>query len=229
MGLEFFAAFRLIRSLREKGPAKPGVFRKAVTLEAGGRIRSQFDTASKRNIRYLPIAFTEHGALMAANVLNSPRAVAMSVCVIRAFVKMREDLAANAAILRPLGKLMKPSSCTLARSATSICRFGAAGVAKQAAKNIAEEIREQGGFLEIVRATGSDEARPVLESGLPVPEALRHVERPHLLPGDLRVKERFGFESHLFGGRLCRDGEKPSLSDNVQPVASTSPIEGAFF
>src|SRR5258708_4792457 len=38
-------------------------------------------------------AFTEHGALMAGNVLNSPRAVAMSVYVIRAFVKMREDLA----------------------------------------------------------------------------------------------------------------------------------------
>src|SRR6266704_2117217 len=43
-------------------------------------------------------AFTEHGALMAATVLNSPRAVAMSLYIIRAFVKMREDLAANAAI-----------------------------------------------------------------------------------------------------------------------------------
>src|SRR6266478_6751531 len=49
--------------------------------------------------KYLPLAFTEHGALMAANILNSPRAVAISVYVIRAFVKMREDLAANAAIL----------------------------------------------------------------------------------------------------------------------------------
>jgi hypothetical protein len=45
-------------------------------------------------------AFTEHGALMAANILNSPRAVAMSVYVIRVFIKMREDLAANAAILK---------------------------------------------------------------------------------------------------------------------------------
>jgi ORF6N domain len=59
------------------------------TLEADGGIRSQFATASKRNIRYLPAAFTEHGALMAANVLNSPRAVDMSVFVVRAFVKMR--------------------------------------------------------------------------------------------------------------------------------------------
>lgn len=57
--------------------------------------------------RYPPVAFTEHGALMAATVLNSPRAVAMSLYVIRAFVKMREDLAANAAILRRLAEIDK--------------------------------------------------------------------------------------------------------------------------
>ena len=44
---------------------------------------------------------------MAANILNSPRAVAMSVYVIRAFVKMREDVAANAAILRRLAEIDK--------------------------------------------------------------------------------------------------------------------------
>jgi hypothetical protein len=52
-------------------------------------------------------AYTEHGALMAATVLNSPRAVAMSVYVIRAFVKMREDFAANAAILKRLAEIDK--------------------------------------------------------------------------------------------------------------------------
>ncbi len=57
--------------------------------------------------KYLPVAFTEHGALMAANILNSPRAVAMSVYVIRAFVKMREDIVANAAILRRLAEIDK--------------------------------------------------------------------------------------------------------------------------
>ena len=51
--------------------------------------RSQTGTASKRNVRHLPYAFTEHGAIMAANVLNSARAVEMSVFVVRAFVKMR--------------------------------------------------------------------------------------------------------------------------------------------
>lgn len=53
-------------------------------------IRSQNATASKRNIRYLPYAFTEHGALMSASVLNTSRAVEVSVYVVRAFVKLRD-------------------------------------------------------------------------------------------------------------------------------------------
>jgi hypothetical protein len=57
--------------------------------------------------RYLPRVFTEHGALMAASVLNSERAVEMSIFVIRAFVKMREALAANAAILKRLAEIDK--------------------------------------------------------------------------------------------------------------------------
>jgi len=58
-------------------------------------MRSQFVTASKRNIRYLPYAFNEHGALMAANVLNSERAITMSIYIIRAFVRLREVFAVN--------------------------------------------------------------------------------------------------------------------------------------
>ena len=55
----------------------------------------------------LPFAFTEHGAIMAATVLNSPQAVSMSVYVVRAFVRMREQLAANAAILKRLAEIDK--------------------------------------------------------------------------------------------------------------------------
>ena len=51
--------------------------------------------------------FTEHGALQAANVLRSKRAVVMSLFMIRAFIKMREQLAANAAILKRLGEIDK--------------------------------------------------------------------------------------------------------------------------
>lgn len=52
-------------------------------------------------------AFTEHGALQAANVLNSPQAVQMSLYVIRAFVKMREELTANVTILKRLAEIDK--------------------------------------------------------------------------------------------------------------------------
>jgi phage regulator Rha-like protein len=45
--------------------------------------------------KYLPYVFTEHGAVMAASVLNSPKAVEMSVEVVRAFVRLRQILAAN--------------------------------------------------------------------------------------------------------------------------------------
>ena len=55
----------------------------------------------------LPTAFTEHGAIMAAMVLNSPEAVKMSVFVVRAFMQMREQLVANAAILKRLAEIDK--------------------------------------------------------------------------------------------------------------------------
>lgn len=55
----------------------------------------------------LPMAFTEHGAIMAATVLNSPKAVSMSVFVVRAFIQMREQIAANRAILKRLAEIDK--------------------------------------------------------------------------------------------------------------------------
>ena len=55
----------------------------------------------------LPLVFTEHGAIMAASVLNSPTAVEMSVFVVRAFVQIREQLTANAEILKRLAEIDK--------------------------------------------------------------------------------------------------------------------------
>jgi len=70
--------------------------------------RSQFVTLKRgKNIKYLPYAFTEHGAIMAANVLNSPKAIEMSVFVVRAFIKMRETLANNKALALKLAELEK--------------------------------------------------------------------------------------------------------------------------
>jgi phage regulator Rha-like protein len=59
-------------------------------------LRPQFVTSKGRGgRRYLPYAFTEHGVIMAANVLNSERAVQTSVRVVRTFVKLRQILLAN--------------------------------------------------------------------------------------------------------------------------------------
>ena len=55
----------------------------------------------------LPFAFTEHGAIMAATVLNSPKAVSMSVFVVRAFIQMREHIASNRTILKRLAEIDK--------------------------------------------------------------------------------------------------------------------------
>lgn len=69
--------------------------------------RSQIATASYGGRRYRPYAFTEHGAIMAATVLNSPRAVQMSVFVVRAFIRMRAALADNRELARKLAALEK--------------------------------------------------------------------------------------------------------------------------
>ena len=70
---------------------------------------SQFATSSSRHRGsiYRPWAFTEHGALMAANVLRSERAVQVSVFVVRAFVRLREMIASNKELSRRLDELEK--------------------------------------------------------------------------------------------------------------------------
>jgi hypothetical protein len=68
-------------------------------------LRSQIVTSSHGGRRYRPWVFTEHGAVMAANILHSERAVQMSVFVVRAFVRLREHVAANAAILKRLAEI----------------------------------------------------------------------------------------------------------------------------
>ena len=75
-----------------ESPAKKGIRAKLAAGSHGGR-------------RYLPWAFTEHGAIMVATVLNSPQAVAMSVYVVRAFVQMRDRLAANLALVKRIAEI----------------------------------------------------------------------------------------------------------------------------
>ena len=70
-------------------------------------LRSQSATSkeTRGGRRYLPYAFTEHGAIMAATVLNSKRAVEMSVFVVRAFVRLREMLASNRRLAAKIDEL----------------------------------------------------------------------------------------------------------------------------
>lgn len=83
---------------------------------------SQFAMSSgkHRGAAYRPYAFTEHGALQAANVLRSKRAVQMSVFVIRAFVKMRETLLGTRELARKLATLEKKLTFSLRCSSDDV-------------------------------------------------------------------------------------------------------------
>jgi len=88
----------------------PADFMFQLTAEENASLRSQFatlETGRGRHRKYRPYAFTEYGALMAANILNSPRAVQMSIFVVRAFAKMREALLASPELARKLAALEK--------------------------------------------------------------------------------------------------------------------------
>ncbi len=74
-------------------------------VEALNRSQSVTGSQKHRDPRFPPYAFTEHGAIMAATILNSPRAVEMSLYVVRAFVRLRELLASNTALARKLDEL----------------------------------------------------------------------------------------------------------------------------
>jgi ORF6N domain len=105
---EFAALTSQIATLDEGRSSREAIRSQSATGSSRSQsMRSQIATASRRNIRYRPWVFTEHGALQAANVLRSERAIAMSVYVIRAFIEQREKLAANAAILKRLAEIDK--------------------------------------------------------------------------------------------------------------------------
>jgi hypothetical protein len=85
----------------------PGDFMFQLTEEETQSLRSQIVTSKqgRGGRRYLPYAFTEHGTVMAANILNSDRATQASVFVVRAFVKLREILATHKEIAAKVAEL----------------------------------------------------------------------------------------------------------------------------
>jgi phage regulator Rha-like protein len=101
-------AKRLNEQVRRNAKRFPADFMFQLTSAEFDSLRSQFATLKRgrgKHRKYLPYAFTENGAIMAANVLNSAQAVRMSVFVVRAFVKMRELLSATGELARQLKAL----------------------------------------------------------------------------------------------------------------------------
>lgn len=85
----------------------PADFLFTLTKSEHESLRSQFVTSNhaRGGRRYFPHAFTEHGAIMAATVLNSKRAIEMSIFVVRAFAQMRHALIANEQVISKLAEL----------------------------------------------------------------------------------------------------------------------------
>lgn len=115
---------RLNEQVRRNSERFPEDFMFQLTAEEFANLRSQIMTSSLRSQiatsnnpagttagrggrRHHPYAFTEHGAIMVASVLNSPRAVETSVQVVRAFVRLRQMLSSNAELSRKLATLEK--------------------------------------------------------------------------------------------------------------------------
>jgi hypothetical protein len=96
---------RLNEQVRRNAGRFPSEFCFRLSAQEVAILKSQNATSSWGGRRKLPLAFTEHGALMAATVLTSPEAIKVSVSVIRAFVQMRETLHASQKIGKRLDEL----------------------------------------------------------------------------------------------------------------------------
>jgi phage regulator Rha-like protein len=98
---------RLNEQVRRNRERFPPDFMFRLAAKEDQILRSQIATSSQKHggRRYPPYAFTEHGAIMAATVLNSKRAIEMSVFVVRAFVRMREMLVKNRQLAAKINEL----------------------------------------------------------------------------------------------------------------------------
>jgi hypothetical protein len=113
--------------------------------------RSHFvmsNPGAKMGLRRAPFAFTEHGAIMAASILNSQRAVEVSVYVVRAFVRLRETLAANRGLAAKLEELEQKTEALALRHDTL-------------AANTRAQLRQVFDALRELMATPEPKRRPI--------------------------------------------------------------------
>jgi phage regulator Rha-like protein len=96
---------RLNEQVRRNNNRFPADFIFELNAEEASNLKSQNATSSWGGTRKRPMAYTEHGAIMAAAVLKAPRAVEVSVYVVRAFVHLRRALAAHGELAEKIAKL----------------------------------------------------------------------------------------------------------------------------
>lgn len=85
----------LIQSVKRNRERFPSDFMFQLSNEEAGRMRSQSVTASRRNVRFRPYAFTEHGVAMLSSVLRSRPAVRVNIVIVRAFIEFRRMMGAD--------------------------------------------------------------------------------------------------------------------------------------
>lgn len=95
----------LNQAVRRNRKRFPGDFMLVLTAEEAKEKRSQNVTAYRRNVRHRPCAFTEQGVAMLSSVLRSPRAVAVNISIMRAFVRYREAQMMNAGLAEKFWQL----------------------------------------------------------------------------------------------------------------------------
>ena len=96
---------RLLEAVRRNGARFPADFVFQLSNQEVTNLRSQIAISSWGGRRYHPFVFTEFGAIQAANVLRSTRAIEMSVYVVRAFVQLREMLVSSKELAQRVDEL----------------------------------------------------------------------------------------------------------------------------
>lgn len=142
---------RLNEQVRRNTERFPADFMFQLSGEEYAGLISQFATSKpgRGGRRKLPLAFTEHGAIMAATVLNSPRAVEVSIYVVRAFVRLREALGTNRELAAKLDALEQKTELLSLRHETF------AGNTRAQLKQVFEALRQ------LMTPPATPERRPI--------------------------------------------------------------------
>jgi len=114
--------FRFNEAVKRNRNRFPEDFMFQLTRDEAASLTSQFamSKSGRGGRRTLPYAFTEHGTVMAANILRSPKAIQMSVFVVRAFVRMRQMLVQQRGLARKLAELEEELTARLDVHETAI-------------------------------------------------------------------------------------------------------------